>query len=310
MMYISNHFLFFTMFLFAGMFYALPSFPETKQISQEQAREELIKQYRLSPGSEFKIANIPFGAILILPVDSDTAEVRVLRTALTKAGLACNKIKIDDSASSLTVTGNNNGDCRLQNTSIEQNIIIKLPRKTNVKAVSITGPLRIGEIEGRGPNYVSDEKGNKVLQPSNRADVVGKGFEGSIDIRSVGGAVKLLQGIGYSNISGVSGPIEITVRNLGAQGITVDGTNSTVEINLNAGFNPVLELNDIRGRIINNADAALNTEGKKTVHEPARAELLLPFQMLAATLLSVVNKFGVNRTSKAGLLRLGVIVAL
>lgn len=262
-MCISNLFLFFIMFPFSGMFSAPEFLVETKNIGQEKAREELIKQYRLSSGSEFKITDIPFGAILILPVDTDTAEVRILRTASAQAELACNKIKIDDSASSLTITGNNNGDCRLQNTSIEQNIVIKLPRKTNVKAVFITGPLRIGEIEGRGPNYISDEKGNKIPQPSDRANVIGKGFEGSINIGSISGAVKLLQGTGYSNISGVSGPIEITVRKLGAQGLTVSGANSSVEIGLGADINSILEINDIRGKIINNAGVMLDTEGKK-----------------------------------------------
>ena len=264
MMYISNQFLFFTMFLFAGMFPAPQSFPETKNIGQEKASEELIKQYRLSPGSEVKIANIPFGAILILPIDTDAAEIRVLRAASTQAELACNKIKIEESSTSLTVTGNNNGDCRLQNTSIEQNIVIKLPRNVNIKAISITGPLRIGEIEGRGPNYVSDRKGNKVLQPSDREDVIGRGFDGSINIQSISGAVKLVQGTGYSNISGVSGPIKIMIRRLSSQGLTVSGTSSTVEINLGADINSILEINDIRGRIINKAGVALDTEGKKS----------------------------------------------
>jgi hypothetical protein len=82
------------MFLFAGMFSAPQSFLETKNIVQGQAREELIKQYHLSPGSEVKIANIFFGAVLILPVDTDTAQIRILRTALTQAELACKKSKL------------------------------------------------------------------------------------------------------------------------------------------------------------------------------------------------------------------------
>ena len=264
MMRVSNQFLFFIILLFAGMFYAPKSFLETKNIGQKQTREEIIKQYRLSPDSEVKIANIPFGAVLIVPVDSDTAEVHILRTASTQAELACNKIKIDDSSNSLTITGNNNEGCRLQNTSIEQNIVVKLPRKTNVTANSITGPLRIGEIEGRGPNYVSDGTGNKILQPSDRAHVIGKGFDGSINIQSISSAVKLLQGIGYTNISGVSGPIEIMVRRLGTKGVTVNGTNNTVEIGLGADINSVLDITEVRGRIINNAGVTLKTEGKKS----------------------------------------------
>jgi hypothetical protein len=44
----------------------------------------------------------------------------------------------------------------------------------------------------------------------------------------------------------------------------VSGTSSTVEINLGADINSILEINDIRGRIINNAGVALDTEGKKS----------------------------------------------
>jgi hypothetical protein len=264
MVFISNHFPFFIMFLLAGMFSQPQTFLNTKSVAQGQAREEITKQYRLSPGGEFKVANIPFGAVLILPVDTDTAEIRVLRTASTQAELACNKIKIEESAASLTIMGNNNADCRLQNTSIEQNIVIKLPRKTNVTASSISGPLRIGEIEGRGPNYISDVQGNKILQPSDRANVIGKGFDGSITIQSISGAVKLLQGTGYSSISGVSGAVEIMIRRLGTKGLAVNGTSGTVEIGLGADINSVLETSEIRGRIINNAGVTLAAEGKKS----------------------------------------------
>lgn len=262
-MSLSNQFFFFIIILFAGMFSLPQTFLQARNINSEKAHEEIIKQYKLTTKSGVKISNIPFGAILILPIDSDTAEIRVLRTAATEAELACNKIKIEALPSSLIITGNNNGECRLQNTGIEQNIVIKLPRKTNIEADTITGPLRIGEIEGRGPNYISGGKGNKVLQPADRQNIIGKGFDGAVNIRSISGAVKLVQGIGYSNVSGVSGPIEITVRRLGAQGLTVNGTNNSVAVTFGAGLNSILEMSDIRGRIINKTGAALNTEGKK-----------------------------------------------
>jgi hypothetical protein len=44
----------------------------------------------------------------------------------------------------------------------------------------------------------------------------------------------------------------------------VDGTNNTIEINLGADINSILEINNIRGRIINKAGVALDTESKKS----------------------------------------------
>ncbi len=207
--------------------------------SNQSEHENSLRTYNLLSGANVEVIDIPFGSVLIMPTDSNTAEVRIRRAARTHAELACNRIIVEHTPTRLLVRGNENRDCRLQNTSIDQSIIIKLPRQANLRANNITGPLRIGEIEGRGPNFVRGPDGTQVAQRADRPDVIGRGFAGSVRINSVSGPLRLIQGSGYTEITGISGFTRITVRRICEDGISVNGINGTLEIllprNLNAG---------------------------------------------------------------------------
>jgi hypothetical protein len=212
-------------------------------------REELHQQYQLSQGASVEVSNFPFGGIIIEPTDAATAEVHIVRTARTRDELACNHFVVEQTAAGLRLRGNENGNCHLQNTSIEQNVLLKIPRYANISASSISGPLRVGEAEGRGPNFVQGPNGEKVAQPADRPFVTGKGFDGAVRVQSISGPVRIVQGSGETNISGVSGPVSITFRRFGQRSVSVDGINSSVELRFLKDLNAELKLNDIRGEI-------------------------------------------------------------
>lgn len=235
-----------------------------KEVSRETTeREEINESYQLAPGASVEVANVPFGAIIIEPTDETAASVRVVRSAHTRAELACNRFVVEQTPNGLNFRGNENSNCNLQNTSIEQNMIFKIPRQINVTVRNITGPLRVGEVEGRGPNFVKGGDGSKVAQPADRPTLVGRGFDGTVRVQSISGPVKVVQGSGETNISGVSGPVGITFRRFDRHRVNVDGINGIVELMLINNLNADLVMNDIRGEVRNSAAGVkLDSEGK------------------------------------------------
>jgi hypothetical protein len=223
-------------------------------------REELHEHYQLSQDANVEVSNFPFGGIIIEPTDATTAEVHIVRTARTRDELACNRFVIEQTTTGgLRLRGNENGECRLQNTSIEQNVLLKIPRHANISASTISGPLRVGEAEGRGPNFVKGDDGQKVAQPADRPFITGKGFDGSVRVQSISGPVRILQGGGQTSVSGVSGPVSITFRNQSADGVKVNGVNGLVELRLTRDYNADLSMRDIRGDV-RNLDAGIKLD--------------------------------------------------
>lgn len=242
--------------------------PKGKHMNGElPEREELHQHYQLAPGANVEVSNFPFGGIVIEPTDAATAEVHIVRTARTRDELACNRYVVEQTGTGLRLRGNENGECRLQNTSIEQNVLLKIPRHANISASTISGPLRVGEAEGRGPNFVNGADGRKVAQPAGRPFVTGKGFDGAVRVRSISGPVRIVQGTGETNVSGVSGPVSITFRRFGPRGVSVDGINSSVELRLLKDLNAELKLSDVRGEIRGlGAGVRLDNTGKNSFH--------------------------------------------
>lgn len=229
-------------------------------------REEFHQHYQLSQGANVEVSNFPLAGIIIEPTDAATVEVHIVRTARTRDELACNRIVIEQTTS-LRLRGNENGECDLQNTSLEQNVLLKIPRHANISASSISGPLRVGEAEGRGPNSVKGVDGQKVEQPEDRPFVTGKGFDGAVRVQNVSGPVRIVQGGGETNISDVSGPLSITFRRFGQRSVNVDGINSSVELRFFKGLNADLKLNDIRGQIRSRGrNVRVDHTGKNSFH--------------------------------------------
>jgi membrane-associated protease RseP (regulator of RpoE activity) len=232
-----------------------------KEVSRDTTeREEINESYQLAPGASIEVADVPFGAIIIEPTDETTASVHVVRSAHTRAELACNRFVVEQTPNGINFRGNENSECRLQNTSVEQSIIFKIPRQVNVTARNITGPLRVGEAEGRGPNFVKGSDGSKVAQAADRPNVVGRGFDGTVRVQSISGPVKIVQGSGETSVSGVSGPVGITFRRFDRHRVNVDGINGMVELLFINNVNADLVLNDIRGEVRNTA-AGIKLDG-------------------------------------------------
>lgn len=223
-----------------------------KEMSTEfSEREEFRESYRLSPGASVELVNVPFGSVAIEPTDDEAVLVHMVRSARTRDELVCNRFVVEQTPERLYLRSNENGDCHLQNVSVQQNVLLRVPRSLNVLVSTVSGAVRLGELEGRGPNFVSGPNGDKIEQPADRPNVVGRGFNSTVSVRNISGPVSILQGGGQTSVSGVSGPVRITFRGRGADGVKVDGVSGSLELRLTRDLNAELSMRDIKGEVRN-----------------------------------------------------------
>lgn len=223
-----------------------------KEMSTEfSEREEFRESYRLSPGASVELVNVPFGSVAIEPTDDEAVFVHMVRSARTRDELVCNRFVVEQTPERLHLRSNENGDCHLENVSVQQNVLLRVPRSLNVLVSTVSGAVRLGELEGRGPNFVQGPNGDKIEQPADRPNVVGRGFNSNISVRDISGPVSILQGGGQTSVSGVSGPVRITFRGQGADGVKVDGVSGSLELRLTRDLNAELSMRDIKGEVRN-----------------------------------------------------------
>jgi len=223
-----------------------------KEMSTEfSEREEFRESYRLSPGASVELVNVPFGSVAIEPTDDEAVLVHMVRSARTRDELVCNRFVVEQTSDGLHLRSNENGDCHLQNVSVQQNVLLRVPRSLNVLVSTVSGAVRLGELEGRGPSFVQGTNGDKIEQPADRPNVVGRGFNSNVSVRNISGPVSILQGGGQTSVSGVSGPVRITFRGRGADGVKVDGVTGSLELRLTRDLNAELLMRDIKGEVRN-----------------------------------------------------------
>ncbi|MDT5270422.1 MAG: hypothetical protein QOH49_2608 [Acidobacteriota bacterium] len=211
--------------------------------------EEFRQTYRLAPGAKLEVSGVANGAFLILPADGDAAEVHIVRSVRTGAGLACEKLVVEQTETVLSLRGNGGQGCRGPLAALSQNVVLRVPRHADVTLSDIHGPVILGEVEGRGPNFVKGPDGQKVAQPEDRPYVIGRGFGGSVRINKISGPVRFIQGTGDSEVSEISGPLAVSVRGLGGKGLDVRGIGGSVELTLSQDLNADLEVKGIKGQV-------------------------------------------------------------
>src|SRR6185369_8224378 len=91
-------------------------------------RDEFNQTYQLPQGARVEISSI-LGSVKITNSDSATAEVRIIRTARTRADLEYHKIEVAQTVNTLVVRGVQEPDERgRRNIQVNHEIILKLPR--------------------------------------------------------------------------------------------------------------------------------------------------------------------------------------
>src|SRR5215213_10206715 len=206
---------------------AKPSAGFTRETTQRdfKERDEFNQTYQLSPGARVEVSSIR-GSVKITNADTATAEVRIIRTARTRADLEYHKIEVEQSGNSLVVRGvQEPKERREQNIQVNHRVILKLPRQIDLSVNSVSGSLKAGDVDGQ--TNVSSISGSV-----NIGNVGGKlhvtSVSGSLEVGNVGaearvtsisGNLRLDQVNGSLEVSSVSGSVNTTLVSLSPQGI-------------------------------------------------------------------------------------------
>jgi len=222
---------------------------KTDQRSDFKERDEFNQTYQLPPGARVDVSSIR-GPVEITTGDTATAEVRIIRSARSRADLEYHKIEVKQEGNRLVVRGlQEPEERRRDNIQVDHHVILKLPRSINLSVASISGRLKINDVDGQ--IYV-----NSISGSVNISDVSGKlqvnSVSGNLEIGNVGADARVTSvsgnlGLGQVNgsldVSSVSGNVNATLLSLSPQGIHINSVTGSIEIGfkseVNADFNAV-----------------------------------------------------------------------
>ena len=220
---------------------------ETAQRPDFNQRDEFNQTYQLAPGTRVEVSSIR-GPVDIVTADTATAEVKIIRTARTRADLEHHKVEVEQSGNSLVVRGVQEPEERRgENIQVNHQVILKLPRRVDLSVTSISGPLKVGDVDGQmhvssisGSAHIGNVGGKlQVNSVSGSLDVGNVGAEARVN--SISGNLGLGQVNGSLDVSSVSGSLNATLVSLSPQGIHIQSVSGSVEIafksEVNADFN-------------------------------------------------------------------------
>jgi putative adhesin len=220
---------------------------ETAQRGDFQERDEINRTYQLTPGARVEVSSIR-GGVEIVNADTSRAEVQIIRTARTRADLEYHKIEVQQTGNSLVVRGVQESEQRRrQNIQVNHHVILRLPRSIDLSVTSISGRLKVGDVDGE--THVGSISGS-----ANIGNVGGKlqvsSVSGSLEVGNVGaeahvtsisGNLRLGQVNGSLDVSSISGALNATLISLSPQGIHIKSVSGSIEIGfkneVNADFN-------------------------------------------------------------------------
>ena len=228
---------------------------ETTQKGDFQERDEINQTYQLAPGTRVEISSIR-GPVEIVNADTATAEVRIIRTARTRADLEYHKIEVEQKGNSFVVRGVQESDQRRErNIQVNHRVLLKLPRRIDLSVSSVSGSLKAGDVDGE--THVSSISGSV-----NIGNVGGKlqvsSVSGSLDVGNVGadarvnsisGNLHVGQVNGSLNVSSVSGGLNATLASLSPQGIQIRSVSGSVEIGFKSEVNADFNAESVSGEV-------------------------------------------------------------
>jgi hypothetical protein len=237
---------------------AVPRAEFTSEIAQRpdfKERDEINQTYQLEPGARVEVSSIR-GSVEIDNVDTATAEVKIIRTARTRADLEYHKIEVEQVGNRLVVRGvQEPQERRERNIQVDHKVILKLPRRIDLSVNSVSGSLTAGDLDGQ--THVSSISGSvnignvggklQVTSVSGSVEVGNVGAEARVN--SVSGNVRLGQATGSLEVSSVSGSVNATLVSLGSQGIQIKSVSGSVEIGFKSDINADFNADHVSGQV-------------------------------------------------------------
>lgn len=217
-------------------------------------RDETNQTFQLPQGARVEISSIR-GSVKITNGDTSTAEVRIIRTARTRADLEYHKIEVAQTGNTLVVRGVQEPDERgRRNIQVNHQIILKLPRSIDLSVTSVSGSLQSGDVDGQA--HVSSISGS-----ANFGNVGGKlqvnSVSGSVEVGNVGADARVNSVSGNVGLGHVNGSLDIssvsggnaTLLNLSPQGIHINSVSGSIEIGFKGEVNADFNAEHVSGQV-------------------------------------------------------------
>jgi DUF4097 and DUF4098 domain-containing protein YvlB len=182
-------------------------------------REETRQTFRLDEGARVEVRSIN-GTVEVQTAETDTAEVRIVRTGSDAEDLEHNRVTVECSGSYLAVRGEGGGDFLRWlwgGGQVRQEVTLVLPRRVELSAEHVNGAVSVGEVDG------------------------------SVEVAHVNGRVEVAQASGRSEVAHVNGGVRVGIARLGEQGLDVAHVNGNVEVRLRQAVDADVEVQSQNG---------------------------------------------------------------
>jgi DUF4097 and DUF4098 domain-containing protein YvlB len=227
---------------------------ETTQNRDFKERDEVNQTYELTPGARVEVSSIR-GPVEIFTADTTTAEVKIIRTAGTRADLDYHKIEVQLAGNSLVVRGVQENGGRGEKIYVNHHVVLKLPRRIDLSVKSISGWIKVGNVDGQ--THVRSISGSadignvgdrlQVSSVSGSLEVANVGAEARVN--SISGDLRLGQVSGSLEVSGVSGGVKATLVSLSPQGIHIKSVSGSIEIGFKSEVNADFNAESVSGQV-------------------------------------------------------------
>ena len=214
-------------------------------------RDEINRTFELSPNSQIEVSSIS-GPVEITTGSGNSAEVRIIRTARNAADLRYRKILIEQESNSLSLRGEQHVERHPQ---VNHHVILKLPRQINLKIVSISGPVTIGNVDGQaeitsisGSLGIGNIGGTAKITSISGPLKVGQ-VGGELTIHSVSGSAEIERVAGRFSATSISGSLSATIERLDESGINIRSVSGEVILKFAEEINADLTATSISGRV-------------------------------------------------------------
>ena len=227
---------------------------EPAQRRDFQERDEFNQTYQLAPGTRVEVSSIR-GPVEIVNAEGATAEVKIVRAARTRADLEHHKIEVEKTGNSLVVRGVQEPDQRHWNIQVDHHVILKLPRQIDVTVSSISGSVKVGEVDGQTTlNSISGSVdignvGGKLQLNSISGNVEVGSVGADARLTSISGNVGLGQVDGSLDVTSVSGRVKTTVLKLSPRGIHITSVTGSIELGFKGEVNADFSAESINGQV-------------------------------------------------------------
>ncbi|MBO0858527.1 MAG: DUF4097 family beta strand repeat protein [Chloracidobacterium sp.] len=186
-------------------------------------REEIRRSYTLKPDADVVVSGF-HGRVDVETVDTDHAELLIVRSARRPEDLQFRKIKIEHDPSELRISVENDQRSFFSALSSRregrQRVMLKLPRKVKLETSSVNGDVAIGEIDG------------------------------GLDVHDVNGKINIAQATGGVSFHRINGRIDATVAKLSTGSeIDINGVNGNATLRFIGEVNADVEANGNNGRV-------------------------------------------------------------